>query len=303
MDIPIVESSVRPLSTSGDCSHEEATAYGKTVSNTETVAIQSSAKEDTISYVDWQELYQRTATIVTSRLELVHPKLTDEECLLVNLLNEEFRSGKSRWTVLEIPKDTPSEIIKNLLKITINGGDLFTRVWFIKEKATDQLIGMFQTSRLDDHGLSEIDRHISQQFCRKGYGTEALMAVFSFYESFSNKTIVMPSLTEYKERITPSLSAVSEFYLEKHDLDSLLREVQETTEDKRHFSSQYLSQLPREIREVAESAIKPLGKSSRSDTSQYRGLRSYASTQPAVVSLRKCAFKKTGEDKWVKYCT
>lgn len=263
---------------------------------------EKSLPEPALSYHKWRDLYNRTATVVTPRLELTHPGFTDEECSLVKQLNEEYVSGVSRWTVLEVEKGTPNNIIKNLLKLTVDSGCYFSRLWFLKEKHNNQLIGLLQSSRLDKQGLSEIDRHIAAPFCRKGYGSEALNEVFSFYRSMPQKTIIFPTLSEYKLRIIPSLKVISEFYLEKEDAEHLLKEVEDVSENDPHFASKYVSRFPANIRAMVEVALKPLGKHNRPAITEYKGLRAYASTQAALISLKKCDFTKQGEDKWVKYC-
>ncbi len=253
-----------------------------------------------ISFDAWKSLYERTAVVNTARLTLSHPQFTEKEYELVDKLNEAFRNGGSRWTVLEIPENTPRHIVKSLLQITEVAGDFFTRTWFIREQLTACLIGMMQTSALDKSGLSEVDRHLQQNCCGKGYGTEALKGIVDMYQPYTGKRMLMPSFSERKEKLTVFLSSIVPFYLEEDDASEFFRAVDRVSEDTHTFSHPLIDKFPLCIGRVLTVALAPLSQCKRVDFIEYRGLWAYASTAASAPSLKKCGFVKKGEDKW--YC-
>ena len=273
-------------------------AFGMPVTKTSENGAADCDQKKELTYKEWSSLYQKTATVITNRLILSHPCSSDEEFSLVEQLNKEFRAGDSYWTVLEIPEETPKEIMEELLEIKKRGGDFFSRTWFIQAKTTEAFIGMLQTSTLNESGLSEIDRHILKQYCRTGYGSEALNEIYNTYGQFSNQKMLMPTLPQYKERILPSLKAIADYYL-KDSADDFLKKFESADESTGYFVSDNVSKFPLKIIPIISQALASLG--NKTDCTQIKGLKSYALTEASTRSLRKCNFKKTGEDKWAKY--
>ena len=221
--------------------------------------------------------------------------------MLVESLNDALRTGKSHWTVLEIPHKTPPLIIRRLLQITEVTGDFFTRTWFIREKKTGSLIGMMQTSALDKSGFSEVDAHLEPECCGQGYGTEALMGIVELYRPYIGRKMLMPSFSCLKENLLSQLQIIVPFYL-KEDAPEFLSRVESLSDNTRRLFNLLEYHFPNTIHRILYAALTPLNQCKRAEVFEYKGLWAYAATGASSKSLKKCGFVKKGEDKWFHTC-
>ena len=248
--------------------------------------------DEVIAPVVWMSEYSTSSEIETDRLYMSHPRYSSDEALLLKKLYAEFKSGGSTYTPFELDDDMEVSDIHSLLKMHNFIGGFFSRVWFIKDKSSNQLIGIIMTKELDSNGFSEIERHILSKYRSTGLGSDALMAVFDFYSQYCSKKYIHRNPNEFREGLVPIIDYFSDRFL-SHDASNDFKKSWRNSVDIHEIKGK-AELFPKNVSGyIMRSAFKSLSNDSKS-SSIFNGLSSHPVSLGAIKSLEKCQFTKKG---------
>ncbi len=248
---------------------------------------------ETIKPDSWEVVCNSASEIITDRLFLHNPMYSSDEMALLRNSNDAFKSGKSEWSPVVLDDDVSDDDIEMLLKIHPITGGFFSRIWYVRDKETNNLIGVIKTLGLDADGYSQIQRYLISDYCSKGLGSEALLAVFDFYAYYKAGNYQRYKPSEIRSKLTPIINQLSDRFLKETESRAFKLAWQSSTS----FTDVYKALratdgFPINIRRAVNmSIIKAFGIKENKLTT-FNGLRSLPVSEASRRSLLKCGFTR-----------
>ena len=118
---------------------------------------------------------------------------------------------RGNWTPVKFEDNTASKLVDGLVQLkTLDKGSFFSRVWFLRDKESNKIIGIIDSTGLDEDGYSEISIRLLKSTRRKGFASEAVNGLIDHFRQFKEHKFECLPQDALREKACTIISELSD---------------------------------------------------------------------------------------------